>query len=88
MFSLALVSLMIRVTCFLLPIEMQKRPGVSMRNIFQSNLHIIVRGSLNYPPTGIHRTLLLRSSSVPLLNNTIPMDTQVLQKGLLFLFVH
>ncbi len=38
---------------FLLPIGMQKRPGVSTCSIFQSNLHIVVRSSLSCPPGGI-----------------------------------
>jgi hypothetical protein len=37
---------------------------------------------------GIRRTLLLKSSSVPLLGKTVLTDTRVLQRGLLFLFVH
>jgi hypothetical protein len=45
--TLALVSLTIRVMHFLLPIEMQKRPGVSMRNIFQSNMPITAHNSLS-----------------------------------------
>jgi len=39
-------------------------------------------------PVGIYRTLLLKSNSVPLPSKTIPTDARVLQKGLLFLFVH
>ncbi len=37
---------------------------------------------------GIRRTLLLKSSSVPLLSKTVLTDARVLQRGLLFLFVH
>jgi hypothetical protein len=88
LFSLALVSLTIRVTCFLLLIEMQKRLGISTRSIFQSNLRIVVRSSLSYPLVGIHRTLLLKSSNMPLLGKTVPVDVRVVQRGLLFLFVH
>jgi hypothetical protein len=164
LFTLALVSQRIRVMHFLLPIKMQKCPGVNTHNIFQSNLRIIARSSLNYLPAGIrcilcivarsslnypsigihhnlgivarnflscsptsicynlcivthsflscppantrnnlcitmrssmscplvgiYRTLLLRSSNVPLPNKTIPTDVQILQKGLLFLFIH
>jgi hypothetical protein len=143
--TLALVNLTIYVMRFLLPIRMQKRPGISMRNIFQNNLciiehnslsylpvgichnlhiamrnslsrpsagicrnlHIAARNSLSCPSVGIHRnlriathnsvsyplagirrTLLLKSSNVPLLGKTVPTNTRVLQKGLLFLFVH
>ncbi len=104
---LALVSLMICITHSLLPIGMQKRPGVNTSNIFQSNLriivhnflscpqanihcnlHIIARSFLSCPPTSIRHTLLLRSNNVLLPSKTIPMDTRVLQRGLLFLFVH
>jgi hypothetical protein len=52
------------------------------------NLHITVRSSLSYPLVGICRTLLVRLSSVPFLRNTISKDVQVLQRGLLFLFIH
>jgi hypothetical protein len=86
--SLALVSLTIHVTRFLLPIGMQKRSGVSMRNIFRNNLHIATRNSLSCPLAGSHRMLLLISSSVPLPGKTVPVDTRVVQRGLLFLFVH
>jgi hypothetical protein len=105
--SLALVSMTIHITRFLLPIGMQKCPSVSTRNIFQNNLHIVMRSSLSCPPAGIRhnlhitvrsslsypligicRMLLLRLSSVPFLGNTISKDVQVLQRGLLFLFIH
>jgi hypothetical protein len=43
---------------------------------------------MNYPPVGIHHTLLLRLNIVPLPSKTVPTDTQVFQRGLLFLFVH
>ncbi len=52
------------------------------------NLHIVARNYLSCPLTGIRRTLLLKSSNVPLPGKTVPMDTRVLQRGLLFLFVH
>jgi hypothetical protein len=55
--TLALVSLMICVTRFLLPIEMQKCPGVNTRNIFQSNLRITTQSSLNCPSVGIRYNL-------------------------------
>jgi hypothetical protein len=54
----------------------------------RSNLRITTRSSVSCPPVGIYRTLLLRSSSVPLPSKTIPTDARVLQRGLLFLFVH
>jgi hypothetical protein len=104
---LALVSLMIYVTHFLLPIEMQKRPGINICSIFQSNLRIAAPNSLSCPPVniycnlrivahtslswllaGIRRTLFLKSNNVPLPGKTIPANAQVLQRGLLFLFVH
>jgi hypothetical protein len=126
LFSLALVSLTIHVTHFLLPMGMQKRPSVSARSIFQSNLRITAHNSLSYllagirrnlriathtflscPPIGIRRnlhitahtslscspagichTLLLKSSNVLLLGKTVLTNAQVLQRGLLFLFVH
>jgi hypothetical protein len=53
LFTLALVSLTIHVTCFLLPIKMQKRPSISTRSIFRRNLH----SSLNCPPTNIRCNL-------------------------------
>ncbi len=52
--TLALMSLTVRVTHFLLPIRMQKCHGVNMHNIFQSNLHIATCNSLSRPPAGIH----------------------------------
>jgi hypothetical protein len=52
------------------------------------NLRIAACTSLSCPPAGIHRTLLFRSSNVPLPGKTVPADTRVLQRGLLFLFVH
>jgi hypothetical protein len=55
--TLALMSLMIRVTRFLLLIKMQKPLGVSTRNIFQRNLHIDTRSFLSYSPVGICRNL-------------------------------
>jgi hypothetical protein len=54
----------------------------------RSNLRITTHSSMSCPPVSICRTLLLRSSSVPLLSKTISTDAQVLQRGLLFLFVH
>jgi hypothetical protein len=105
--SLALVSLTICVTCFLLPIGLQKRQCVSTPNIFQSNLRIDALSSLSYPLAGIRRNLhiaahtslscpparircmlLLRLSNVPLPGKTILANARVLQRGLLFLFVH
>jgi len=44
-------------------------------------MRIAARNFLNYLPFGIHHTLFLRSSSVPLLGKTISTDT----RGLLFL---
>jgi hypothetical protein len=38
--------------------------------------------------TGIRCTLLLRSSKVPLSGKKISTNARVLQRGLLFLFVH
>jgi hypothetical protein len=61
--SLVLVSLKIRVTHLLLPIRMQKRPGNSTRNIFQSNLHIVTHISLSYQPTSICRNLHITARS-------------------------
>jgi hypothetical protein len=43
---------------------------------------------LSYELAGIRRTLLLKSNSVPLLGKTVPANVWVLQRGLLFLFVH
>ncbi len=105
--SLALVSLTICVTRFLLPIGMQKHPSISMCSIFQSNLRIAARSSLSCPPAGIHcnlhitahtflncppagirHMLLLRSNNVPFLSKIVPVDAWILQRGLLFLFVH
>jgi hypothetical protein len=86
--SLALVSLTIRITCFLLLIGMQERPGVNTHSIFQSNMCIAACNSLSCPSVGIHRTLLLRSSSVLLPGNTVSANTRVFQRGLLFLFIH
>ncbi len=62
--KLALVSLTIRVMRFLLPIGMQKRPGVRTHNIFQSNLHIATHSSLSCPLAGIRCNLrmVVRSS--------------------------
>jgi hypothetical protein len=88
LFSLALVSLTIRVMHFLLLIRMQKHPGVNTCIIIQSNLRIATRSSLNCPPASIHRTLLFRLSNVPFLGKTVLADAQVIQRGLLFLFVH
>jgi hypothetical protein len=64
LFTLALVSLRICVTHFLLPIRMQKCPGVNTHNIFQSNLRIVACNSLNYLPVGIRCILriIVRSS--------------------------
>ncbi len=86
---------------------MQKHSGVSMHNIFQSNLcivagnslscspagircnlRIVVHSFLSYPPAGICRTLLLRSSNVPLSSKMVPADARVFERGLLFFFVH
>jgi hypothetical protein len=53
--SLALVSLTIHIMHFLLPIGMQKCPGISTRNIFQSNLHITACNSLSCMLAGICR---------------------------------
>ncbi len=86
--SLALVNLMICITCFLLPIGMQKCPGVSTLNIFQNNLRIAAHNSLTCPPVGICCMLLLRLNSVPLPGKTIQADARVVQRGLLFLFIH
>ncbi len=55
--TLALVGLTIHVTHFLLPIGMQKPTCVSMHNIFQSNLRITARSSLNWSSTNIHHNL-------------------------------
>jgi hypothetical protein len=82
---------------FLLPIGMQKHPSVNTRNIFQSNMCIVVHSSLSCPssgiwcnpgitacsslscsPASIYRTLLLRSSSVPLSGKTVPTDAWAL----------
>jgi hypothetical protein len=52
------------------------------------NLCIATRTSLSCPLAGIRRTLLFGSNNVPLQGKTIPTDAQVLQRGLLFLFVH
>ncbi len=62
--SLALVSMTIHFTCFMLPIGMQKHQGISTRSIFQSNMCIVVCNSLIYPPGGIRCNLciLVRSS--------------------------
>jgi hypothetical protein len=43
---------------------------------------------LNCPSADIYCTLLFRSSIVPFPSKTVPMDMRVLQRGLLFLFVH
>jgi hypothetical protein len=51
-------------------------------------MRIVVHSSLNYLPAGICRTLLFRPSSVLFLGKTIPADTWIFQRGLLFLFVH
>jgi hypothetical protein len=88
LFLLALVSLTIRITRFLLPIGMQKRSGINMHSIFQSNLRIIACSSLSCPLAGIHRTLLRRLSSVLLPGKTVLANARVFQKGLLFLFIH
>jgi hypothetical protein len=48
------------------------------------NLRITTHNSLSYPSIGIHRTLFLRSSSVPLPGKTVLVD----MRGVLFLFVH
>jgi len=52
------------------------------------NLRIATRNSLSYPPASIRRTLLLRSSSMPVSGKTVLTDAWVLQRGLLFLFIH
>jgi hypothetical protein len=64
------------------------RRGVNTCNIFQSNLCITTRISLSCSPVGIHCTMLLRSSNVPLPGKMVPADARVFQRGLLFLFVH
>jgi hypothetical protein len=66
---LALVSLMIYVTHFLLPIEMQKRPGINTCSIFQKNLCIATPSSLSCPQAGIRcnlRIIARTSLSCPL----------------------
>jgi hypothetical protein len=123
---MALVSLTICVTHFLLIIGMQKRLSISMRSIFQNNLRItthnslsclptgihhnlcivarnflscpstgilrnlriVAHNSLSYPPVGIRRTLVLKSNNMPFPSKMVLADMWVLQKGLLFLFVH
>jgi hypothetical protein len=57
----------------------EKRPGVSMCNIFQSNLCIAAHSSLSCLPIGICRTLFLRSNSVPLPRKSVLANTQVLK---------
>jgi len=52
------------------------------------NLHITAHTFLNCPPTGIRHTLLLRSNNMPLPSKIVPVDVRILQRGLLFLFVH
>ncbi len=67
--TLAMVSLTIYVTRYLLPTRMQKCPSVNTRNIFQSNLGITTHSSLSCLPAGIRRNLriVVRSSlSCPL----------------------
>ncbi len=66
--TLALVNLRIRVMHFLLPIKMQKCPGVNTHNIFQSNLRIIACSSLNYPPAGIRCILRIVAGSEQLVS--------------------
>jgi hypothetical protein len=88
LFSMALVSLTVRVTHFLLPIGMQKRLGVSTHSNFQSNLRIVTHSSLNCPSASIRNKLLFKSNSVFLPAKAIPTNTRVLQRGLLFLFIH
>jgi hypothetical protein len=52
------------------------------------NLRIVVWTSLSCPLISICHTLLLKSNNMPLPSKTLLADTQVLQRGLLFLFVH
>jgi hypothetical protein len=61
--TLALVSLMIHVTRLLLLIEMQKHSSITMRNIFQNNLHIAARNSLSYSLANIRRNLRITTHS-------------------------
>ncbi len=57
---------------FLLPIGMQKRPGVSTRNIFQSNLCIAMCSSLSCPSGGIRYNLgIVARSSLSCLPTSI-----------------
>jgi hypothetical protein len=101
--SLALVSLTIYVTCFLLPIGMQKHSSVSTHNISQSNLCIATCSSLNCPLAGIHHNLRIvthSSLSYPpigihrtlfLRSSSVPLPGKTVlmdMRGLLFLFVH
>jgi hypothetical protein len=47
-----------------------------------------MQNSPSCPPAGIRYTLLLKLSNVPLPGKMILTNTWVLQRGLLFLFVH
>jgi hypothetical protein len=100
---LALVSLTIHVTRFLLPIRMQKCSCISMRNIFHNNLCIATHSSLSYPSASIRCNLriAMRSSlsclptsichTLLLRSSSVPLPGKTVlmdTQGLLFLFIH
>jgi hypothetical protein len=77
------------------PVSIRHNLRIAMRSSLsyppigiRRNLRITMCSSLSYPPAGIRHTLLLKSNNMPLLGKIISANAWVLQKGLLFLFIH